>query len=113
MSKNIVPICLTTAALGLPLFIFFGILVHVAALASMEIVSLISVGAGFSGVSSPETIIKNSGVTFEELRLKNYSRAHLMFTCLLSSSMFGLTFLNSTELSNNGNKMTPSFYPEL
>lgn len=46
---------------------------HVAALASVEIVSLISVGAGFSGVSWPETIIKNPGVTFEELRLKNYS----------------------------------------
>lgn len=92
MSENIVPLCLTTAALGLPLFTFFGILVHVAALASVEIVSLISVGAGFSGVSWPETILKNPGVTFEELRLKNYSRAHLMFTCLLSSSTLDSLF---------------------
>lgn len=46
VSENIAPFCLTAAAPGLPLSTFFGIVLHVAVLASMEIVSLISVGAG-------------------------------------------------------------------
>lgn len=45
----------------------------------------------FSG-SWPETIIKIPGVTFEELRLKNHSGAHLMFTRLLASSLLGSLF---------------------
>lgn len=46
-SENTVPLCLTAAAFGSPLSTFFGILMHFAGLASMEIVSLISVGAGY------------------------------------------------------------------
>lgn len=74
---------------------------HVAVLASTEMVSLISVGAGFSCVSWPETIIKNPGVTLEELRLKKLLPSISHVHILAFFNHVGLTFLNSTELSNN------------